>query len=159
MRLSTHIAFGVGVAGVASSHLLDCSITCWILSMVASATVNIMVDIMGHDHRLFRPPARTKVTHSLPGIIGISIAVAWLIQKGLAPPLLPQPYKIYTATIIGGLSHWLLDALNPTGVYVVKGRFRIARIPYHSLVANMVLQMIGGGLLLYSAMRYYGVPG
>ncbi|MCE4622156.1 MAG: metal-dependent hydrolase [Desulfurococcales archaeon] len=150
MKLSTHLAFGVGVAGLLAS-LAECDIVCWMLALIISLSINLVIDLIGHRARLFHPPVRTKITHSLPGIIAISMLVTFIASRGL---LLADsnPLFLYGIGLASGLSHWLLDALNPSGVYLFRRKFRLAKIPYYSFVANMVFQMIGGAMLLYSIL-------
>jgi len=148
LRLATHAAVGAGVAAY-TYVLVDRSLVGLIIAVLASLVVNILVDAFGHHHRLFKPPRRTKLTHSLPGIVAISLAISYLSIRGV-PLTLRQEAGIILAVLAGGLSHWLLDALTPSGVYVVRRRVRIARIPYWSTTANTIFQMIGGALLAYS---------
>lgn len=153
MRMTTHVAFGLGLAGLLSSYA-GCSMDCWILSLIVSASINLIVDLIGHRSRLMKPPVRTRVTHSLPGIVVLSLAVSYVTVRGIIlPPR--ESFWLYVIGVVSGLSHWLLDALNPGGVYIVRRRFRLARIPYYSLLWNTALQMLGGAMLLYSLTMLY----
>lgn len=154
VKLSTHIAFGLGVAGLTAS-MAGCRVSCWLLSLLASLLVNLIIDAVGHREGLFNPPARTRLTHSIPGVLGTSILAAYIVSFNLNAPL-GELYALYIASIVGGLSHWLLDSLNPGGVYLVRRRFRLARIPYYSFTANVLLQMTGGALILYSLLVLSG---
>ena len=148
MKLATHVAVGAGVAAY-TYVLVDRSLVGLIIAVLASLVVNIVVDSFGHHHGLFKPPRRTRLTHSLPGIISVSLAIAYLSVRGV-PVTVRQEAGVIIAVLAGGLSHWLLDALTPSGVYVVRRRVRIARVPYWSTTANTIFQMIGGALLAYS---------
>lgn len=150
MKLSTHLAFGAGLAGLLAS-LAECSIGCWILAIVVSLSINLVVDLVGHKTRLLHSPVRTRLTHSLPGILAISIIITYISLRGLLN-VVYTPLSIYFIGVASGFTHWLLDSLNPGGVYLVRRRFRLARIPYYSFTANIVFQMLGGAMLLYSIM-------
>ncbi len=153
MRLSTHIAFGAGIAGFTAS-MLGCSLACWALAIVDSIAVNIVVDLLGHDHRFLSHARRTRITHSLPGILAVSLLISYASLHGLAWPI-DEALSLTVATAASGVSHWILDAMNPHGVYLVGRRFRIARIPYWSFTANLIFQVAGGGLLALSARVYF----
>ena len=147
----THIVFASGVSAFTCSTL-SCKLNITILSIIISISINILIDAIGHDHRLFHPPRRTRITHSLPGIIIISIIISYLGVKGL--PLHEHEKLLITISgLNGGLSHWFLDALNPTGVFILRRRFRLARIPYWNPIANTLLQLVGIGLLVISFQK------
>ena len=156
MRSTTHLVFGAGVAGLAAA-LAGCRVECWMLSMLASAVANLLVDAAGHDHRLFSAPRRTRVTHSLPGMTTVALIVWWLASKSTVYG--GERLGLAAAVLAGTLSHWVLDSLNPSGVYIVRGRFRIARISYSNPMVNALLQVAGAVMAAYSAVLvYHGVP-
>jgi len=149
LKATTHLVFGAGVAGLVAA-LAGCGFDCWLLALLATGVLNFVVDVVGHDHRLLRAPRRTRITHSLPGL-ALAIALVWLLAVRGSGLALDGEARLLAAIAAGGLSHWLLDALNPGGVYIVRRRFRLARIPYSSPAANALLQAAGALMIAYSA--------
>ena len=151
LRMMTHILVGMGVTGYMASFL-RCSYPCWILVLLSVIIVNIIIDAIGHYHGLFHPPRRSRLTHSLPGVICISLFIVFTGLRGV-PLKSGEVLYAYLSVLVGGLSHWLLDALTPSGVYIVRRQFRLARIPYWNPVVNALLQVSGGVLLIYSVIN------
>ncbi len=153
MRMMTHILMGMGITSYIATKLA-CPYNCWILSLLSVIVVNVVIDIVGHYHGLFNPPRRSRITHSLPGVIIISVLVVFLATRGI--PMEKHDFiAIYTATISGGISHWFLDALTPSGVYIIRRRFRLAKISYSNPLANAILQIIGALLLILSMINIF----
>ncbi len=154
MRSSTHVLFGAGFSGAVASWL-GCGFECWILAVLGSAVLNLLVDAAGHDHRLLGGARRTRLTHSIPGVLAASLITWYLAIRGVGLPP-GEEARLLASLAAGGLSHWLLDALNPGGVYVVRGRLRLARIRYDDRLANAALQAAGALLLAASGLAAAG---
>ncbi len=158
MRSTTHIAFGAGASSLAAG-LLSCSMPCWLLAVMASAALNLLIDAIGHDHRLLGGTRRTRATHSLPGLAILTLA-AWLLSRRgvvLAPGEAGMP--LLASIAAGAFSHWLLDSLTPGGVYLVRRRFRLARVGYANPLANAFFTLLGLALLGAGALIAAGLLG
>jgi len=154
VKQSTHALLGMGVAGYVARSL-GCGLDCWLLAVASGLLANIIVDVFGHEKKLWRPPRRTRLTHSLPGVILASLAPAALIIVALRPG---DPQAIAAASIAAGLSHWLADLITPAGVYLLHRRIRAPIARYDNPWANALLTLLGVLLLAASIPTGAQVP-
>ncbi len=150
MRESTHVVFGLGVAAVVARLLHMPSIDTG-LSFAGAILVHEIIDTFGHEQHFWQShPKRIKFTHSLFGVVMISMILTLLI--GLPAEALSgvKHYLILWPVLASGLSHLLLDALTPQGVYICGKRvsFRVARS--NNPLVNTMLQFAGVALLCYA---------
>jgi membrane-bound metal-dependent hydrolase YbcI (DUF457 family) len=121
------------------------------LSFAGAILIHEIIDTFGHEQHFWQShPRRIKFTHSLFGVIMLSMVLTILI--GLPAGLLSgvKHYLIFWPVLASGLSHLLLDALTPQGVYICGKRvtFRVARSS--NPLVNTVLQFAGVALLCYA---------
>jgi len=146
LRRTTHIILGMGSAGYVAA-LAGCRFGCWLAAVIAGIVVNVLIDVFGHEQRLWAPPRRTRLTHSIPGTVLVSLAVA---APFIAASLVGDPLGLALASVAAGLSHWLSDLITPAGVYLVRRRVRVPLARYDNPIVNALLSLVGAYLLFES---------
>ncbi|MGC8613199.1 MAG: DUF1286 domain-containing protein [Conexivisphaera sp.] len=155
MKLATHYIFTIGMVALAARPILPpavrLSTAIWL-----GILVNWLIDHGGHEVR-GGIPRRTAVTHSVPGAVGVGVALGILpvaavlvLVPSLASWLGTQPTAgplfVLLAGLLGGLaglSHLLLDALTEGGIYYHGRRWALAHWRYDNAVANALFMFLG----------------
>ncbi|BBE42459.1 DUF1286 domain-containing protein [Conexivisphaera calida] len=155
MKLATHYAFTIGLVALAARTFLP------VAGAIAAAAwlgllVNWIIDRAGHEVR-GGIPRRTAGTHSLPGAVGVGVAVGVLPVALMA---LVDPTALAAAGIqlsgvplialimaalgaLAGLSHLLLDALTEGGIFYHGRRWALAHWRYNDAGANALFALLG----------------
>ncbi len=151
MRESTHLLVGLGVSAVVCKYA-SCDTIVYGVALVSSILVNEIIDVFGHEHLWWqRYPRRIKITHSLFGVIAVSLIVTTIMQILLS--YIGTNYNssslIFWAVLSTGVSHLVLDSFNPSGVYICGKRISFRVVRAGNPVANLLFQVLGVLLLCY----------
>ncbi len=142
---------GLGVSAAICKHA-SCDTLVYGAALVSSILVNEIIDVFGHEYLWWqRYPRRIKITHSLFGVIAVSLIVTTVLQI-LLVHIGTSYYSsslIFWAALSTGISHLVLDSLNPSGVYICGKRISFRVVRAGNPVANLIFQVLGVLLLCY----------
>ncbi len=146
MKKYTHISFSVGIGSISLSLFsifVEIGFIFYFLLFVFILIARIPDFV---DHTLYREHKRRFLTHSplSPLLIGISIILGLLfsfINLFLGVVVAIVIYLVF-------LSHCFLDALNPSGIPILRRRIMIKSIPYDNIKWNILFFIIGAGIAI-----------
>lgn len=156
MKSYTHVSFGLG-AGLATASLLQANTIVVLCLVPVIPLLQVLIDAISHEVK-GGYVRRTKLLHSPSGVSVFSALLAspaaaalnWLGLVGWV-----DAAKLILAAVASGLSHLLLDALNPGGIYVKGKRVRLLNVPYDNPELNYLITSIGLGIAAYSVFTVY----
>ncbi|MDM7275716.1 MAG: DUF1286 domain-containing protein [Thermoprotei archaeon] len=140
MKLLTHNFVGLGVAALAAS-LAGCSFSCTASASLTGLLLQNVVDAFSHEHR-GRYTRRTRLLHSLEGVTALAVVMSALVVGALRFEA-RESLILLAALELSALSHLVLDALTPDGVYILGRKVNLGRIPYDNPEVNIALQAMG----------------
>ncbi len=100
-----------------------------------------IIDALSHEHR-GKYTRRTRLLHSLEGVTALAVVMSALVVGALRFEA-RESLIILAALELSALSHLVLDALTPDGVYVLGRKVSLGRIPYDNSEVNIALQALG----------------
>lgn len=153
MRESTHVIFGLGVGAIVAKMLkmntLDMG-----LSLVGSIIIHEIIDYFGHEYHFWQShPRRLQFTHSIFGVFLIATFLTIIIGLPAFYVNGVGHYLIFWPILASGLSHLVLDALTPNGVFICGKRVSLRVCRSNNPIANIALQFVGVALLCFAFCR------
>jgi len=139
MLLSTHIATALVLAYVFDFYMLKLysfygsNIMLRIAVYVVAPILQMLIDAGGHEVGMYKGRAyfrRTPITHSLPAVFGIGLALG--LPLAVITGIKYMPHYFVSQL----LKHWLEDLVTEGGVYIVRRRVRLASVSYRSAALN-----------------------
>lgn len=154
MKEYAHVSISIGVGALLLSLfnlVLKVGLLFFLMLFVFGLLAKVN-DVL--DHKLYSRHERHFLTHSPLSPLLIIIA----ILVGLGFGLLNVFFGIYVGiiTYLIFFLHFLLDALNPSGVPVLlNGKVKLSMIPYDNKGINLLLFLIGVILLLIGTVIFF----
>ncbi len=151
MKRDTHIAFSVGLV-LLFGGLINADSTALGVAVAVTVLVNVFVDMVGHERR-GGYVTRSAWSHSIAFVSIVSLALTALLCYALGL----GGWQPYMLSLLGGLSHLVLDALTPAGVapfWPFSSRRLRGPIRYDDRVANVSLQLLGVLMVIAGLLHY-----
>ncbi|GBF08656.1 hypothetical protein apy_03810 [Aeropyrum pernix] len=156
MKTETHIVFGLGVAVLAAAAAAEIGLgrSCLVPLVLASAGIHVAIDSLSHE-TVQAFSLRTRMLHSVETLTPLSVA-AGLVAGYVAGGSLECELGGAAVFLASGLSHLFLDALNPTGVWLLGRRVSIPMGRWDDPVLNGVFSIAGFSLALIGVLIVLG---